>query len=371
MAMSEEQFKALNPEDRKKVLGEMRLEKEFKSLPSEDRKQINTLLKASKEEKMSETEAVARGGAQGLAFGFADEIAAGLTAAGQKFLGNEDFQPAFDKALKAQRDRDKLAQAKFPKLFATGEVSGAVATSLIPIVGVAGKSAQAAKGLATATKALTKSREGLRLSKKFATGIPAAKESVISAIKGVRQAKEVVSKSPALGKGLARGAAGAGKATVGGAVTGLGKSEDKRLEDATKGALIGGIAGIGASALGPIVRGLAKTTIKSPAIASAIASGGKSEALKVVFNKVKKGISTNEAVKLRIDSISKALKSPKNKITKAGEKFLDTLGEAFEKQGGAGLVTTHVSLLKDPGYVEFLDKIEKQRGLTVPKKKEN
>ncbi|MHC4607715.1 MAG: hypothetical protein ACYTAF_12440 [Planctomycetota bacterium] len=372
MAMTEEQFRALNPEDRKKVLGQMRLEKEFKALPSDDRKQINTLLKANKDEKMSEAEAIARGGAQGFTFGFADELAAGLSAAGQKFLGNSDFQPAFDKALKEQRDRDKLANAKFPKLFTASEVGGAVGVSFVPVVGVAGKSAQAAKGLATATKGLTKAKRSAEQVKKafeLKRINLAQPKSVIEAIKGVEKAKAVQAAAPIVGKGIARGATGVGKAAIGGAATGIGKAEDKTIESAKEGALIGGVTGLGASVLGPVLRGLAKTTIKSPAITSAIASGGKSEALKVVFNKLKKDVSTNQAVKMRIDGINKALKAPKSKLTKAGEKFLDTLGEAFEKQGGAGLVTTHLSLLKDPSYSEFLDSVEKQRGLTVPKEK--
>lgn len=353
MAMTEEEFRALSPEGRQKALGQLRLEKEFKQLPPADRQQINTLLKAGKDDKMTEAEAATRGAAQGFAFGFADEIVAGLSAAGQKFLGNEDFQPAFEKALKSQRDRDKLAEAKFPKIFGSAEIGGAVGSALIPIGGQLGI---AAKGL----KAVKPTKGFFELTKGGITPLTKqVQRSVIGKLLGITPEQ--------VGKGFVRGVTGVGKAATGGAVTAVGKAEEKTLEEAKKGAIIGGVTGLGVGLAGPIARGVAKTAIKSPRTVGAIVSGGKSEVVRGVLDKVKKGLSAEEAVAQRVDALAKLFETPASKLERGASKFIDILGEVFEKQGGAGLVTTHLSLLEDPGYSEFLDKVEKQRGL-LPKK---
>jgi hypothetical protein len=354
MPVTEKEFVEMNPAQRKRVLGQLRLEADFKALPSEDRKNINTILKVQKDEPMTKIEATARGAAQGLAFGFADEIAAGLSAAGQAFLSKKEFKPAFEKALLGQRERDKLAEAKFPELFATGEVGGAVAGLAIPIGGQLGVGAKALKMVKPTKNFFDMTRGGISA----LTKVPG--KSVIGKILGIAPEQ--------IGKGIGRGVTGIGKASAGGAVTALGKAQEKTLEEAKKGAIIGGVTGLAAGVAGPIARGIGKTAIKSPRLVGAVLSGGKSEIVKGVLNKVKKGLSSQEAVAQRLDALAKLIESPASKLETGAVKFLDILGEAFEKQGGAGIVTAHISMLDDPGYSDFLDKVEKQKGLTVPKK---
>lgn len=311
MTMSEEEFKKLSFEEREKVLAGLRMEKDFKNLPNKDRENILTLLKAEKDP-MTQTEASIRGLAQGVGFGFPDEIVAGLSAAGQSFIQGKEFAPLYEKALEKQRSRDKLAAEKFPKSFMGSEVAGAVGISLVPVVGQTGRIGQ-------------------------------------------------------LGA-VAKGALGAGKAAAGGALTALGKAEDKTLEEAKKGALIGGVTGAAASTLGPVARFMAKGALKSPRTVSAVISGGKSEVVRAALDKIKKGLPAQEAVAQRVDALAKILETPASKLEKGAVKFVDALGNAFEKEGAAGLVTAHAMLMERPEYTEFLDRIEKTKGLTAPKK---
>lgn len=348
MPLTEEQFMKLGPEQRKKALEEMRLEDEFKALPSQDRKAINNLVKANKDEPLSQTEAAARGAAQGLAFGFADEIMAGLSAAGKSFIGKEEFQPTFEKALAEQRARDKLAAERFPKTFTGAEVAGAVGISLIPAVGVAGRGAKAAT-------ALGKASEGLRLATKFGSGVAEAQ-------KGLKAAQVAAQAAPRFGAGIGRGVAGVAKAGAGGALTGLGKAEEKDLESALVGGTIGAGTGLAAAVAGPVARGLGKAAIKGRRVGAAILSGGKSEVARKALETIRKGLPADQAVATRLDALAQILEKPAGKIEQSALGFIDLLGEAFEKQGGAGLVATHVALLEDPQYQEFLDRIEKVRG---------
>lgn len=353
MPLTKEEFRKLSPEQREAELGKMRLQAEFKGLDPTDREKILTLMKVE-QDPMTEAEATARGAAQGFAFGFADEVVAGLSAAGQALIGKEEFKPAFEKALVAQRERDKLAEAKFPNLFAGGEVTGAVGSALVPIGGQLGLGARALKAVKPTKGFFDLTKGGVSALSRV------QKPSLISKLLGIKPEQ--------IGKGVARGLTGVGKATVGGAATGLGKAEEKTLEAAKEGAVIGGVTGLGVGLAGPVARGVAKAAIKSPRLIGAVVSGGKSEVVRGVLSKIKKGLPANEAVAQRLDALAKLFETPASKLEKGASKFVDILGEAFEKQGGAGLVTTHVSLLDDPGYSEFLDKVERQKGLSAPKK---
>lgn len=320
MPLSQEEFIALPTEERAKVLKQIKLEKDFKALPSEDRAKVLGLLKAKKESEMTQTEAGARGLMQGASYGFADEAIAGLTSLGKKFVQKvasfdeerskvvpeQPLAQIYSDELRSLRSRDALAEEKFPKTFGTGEVVGAVGTTLIPIAGQAGK-------------AFT------------------------------------------FGQQAVRGATGAAKAALGSGLTAVGKSEDKSIEDFKTGATIGGTVGGAASLAGPLGRGLAKMAVKSPGTVSAIATGGKSAAMGMVFSKLKNFVSKDDAIGQKLDSIAKAVEVPRTKLTKAAVGFIDTLGEAFEKQGAAGLVSTHAVLLKDPKYIKFLDEVETKK----------
>lgn len=330
MPISEQEFSQMSAGERQAVLGKMRLEKEYAKLPSEDRTKINQLLKAQKEEPISQGEAAVRGAAQGLTFGFADEIVAGLSAAGQSFLGKEEFKPALEKALVEQRSRDKLAVEKFPKTFQGAEVAGTVATTLIPISGQVAIGARAAKSGSVIGKAL-----GLTTGE--------------------------------IGRGAVRGVVGAAKGAIGGALTELGKAEDKSNVDLGRGAIIAGTTGAVANVAGPIARGLSNAAIKSPRIASAVFSGGKSEVLRKVVD-VAKNIPTNEATAQRIEALKSLISTPVEKLGQGASNVLRGLSEVFEKQGGAGLVSAHVSLLDNPEYQQILDEVEKQQGLKAPRK---
>lgn len=355
MAMTEQEFLKLSPKKQEETLGALRLEKDFEALPTEDQVKINSLLKADKAAPMDELEAGARGAAQGLTFGFADEIAAGLTAAGTSFIGKEEFRPEFEKALERQRGRDKLAQEKFPKLFTGTEIAGAVGTALIPMGAQLGIGARASRLVKPAKGFFDLTRGGITALSRI------RRDSAIAKALGITSAE--------LGKGVARGVTGVAKATLGGAALGLGKAEDKTKEAALEGALIGGVFGAGAAILGPAARAVGKLTIRSPEIVQAIATGGKSAAIRTVLQKVKGKLPAKEIAKGKIDALLKASSAPEGRLASGAEKFLDILGEALEKQGGSGLVAAHLSLLESPEYTDFLDKVEKQKGLTAPKGK--
>lgn len=130
----------------------------------------------------SGAESFTRGVGQGLTLNFQDEISAGIEAGiidpiASAFTGESAFRPGssfsekYSKALEGQRAEIEEAKASNPKLFLTGEISGMVATTLIPAGGVAKAASAAGKG-AKALSAGTK----LGTSARFGRGVQSAAE---------------------------------------------------------------------------------------------------------------------------------------------------------------------------------------------------
>ncbi len=373
MPITKEDFIKLSPSEREKELGKMRVRKEFQTLHPEDRQIINDLLKAKKEEPMSQTEAAIRGAAQGLTFGFADELAANLTAAGKSFISGKDFKPLLEEAITAQRARDRLAESEFPKTFVGSEVGGAVATTLVPFgagltIARVGKLAQAGKAVK-----LGKLQETIALGKKFSVKTP---EAIAEAAKIAKETPSVLSKivgktfgitKEQIGKGTVRGLLGITKGAAGGAAITLGKAEEKTLEKALEGATIGGAVSTAANIVFPLARkaitfvgekpGQVVRAVTPFSVNAELAATGVQKARDAI---VDSGAKITQG--MRLEKIAGALKA-------GGTIFGNVLVESFAKQGGAGLAAAHLMLLQNPAYGEFLDRIESTRtGLKVPKK---
>lgn len=88
------------------------------------------------EEVVPQWEAGVRGAGQGLSFGFSDEIQAAV-----KRLAGGDY----DKLLDEVRSRENTARAVHPLTYTGAELTGSLATSAIPVIGVAGKGASLAR----------------------------------------------------------------------------------------------------------------------------------------------------------------------------------------------------------------------------------
>ena len=163
-----------------------------------------------KEPETTQLGAIARGTAQGLSFGFADEI----TAAAESAFGRD-----YEEALKETRDIYKLAEKERPGAYRTAEIGSGLASVFIPGIGAVtgGKAALAGGKL---LKSLIQAKRGAEL-----TG------------KGARAAE-------AVGTGIAGGAfgsIGASEADVLSKQT-LG-SVGQLAADVGTGAVVGGLAG--------------------------------------------------------------------------------------------------------------------------------
>lgn len=80
-------------------------------------------------------QATVAGAKQGITFGFADEIAAGVKAAWQRFASGKDFGETYEKELKKERDELKRYEEKYPLQFIGAELAS---SALIPIPGTLG-----------------------------------------------------------------------------------------------------------------------------------------------------------------------------------------------------------------------------------------
>ncbi len=98
------------------------------SLPSFDSLQPDDQMQAAPD--VSKTESALRGGAQGLSFGFADE----LTGALESMLGPKKYEQARDES---RQNYDRAEQAN-PKTYAAGEITGAVAPAIAATVASGG-----------------------------------------------------------------------------------------------------------------------------------------------------------------------------------------------------------------------------------------
>lgn len=103
-----------------------------KAKPGETREQTETRLYGSKMAGPSKSESFARGGLDALAWGFGDEIAAGIEAS----TGGRDYSTALDR----QRESANIAYSENPKSYISGQVAGAVVPSIATLGGSSGGS---------------------------------------------------------------------------------------------------------------------------------------------------------------------------------------------------------------------------------------
>jgi hypothetical protein len=104
----------------------------------------NDEIKREFESRPTEAESALRGAAQGVSFGFADELTAGAgalvdkaqAAMGQR--GDISFGDAYRTRRDVIRGRDDVAKVENPKAFTVGSVAGAVGTALTPAGAVLG-----------------------------------------------------------------------------------------------------------------------------------------------------------------------------------------------------------------------------------------
>lgn len=104
--------------------------------------------------------ALVRGAAQGITFGFGDEIYGGIKGLGSVLSGN-DFVSAYQKARDEQRAANQLSNEAHPNMYFAGELGGGIATSLGAgglargVVGIGSKILPRAVGATEATTAAT------------------------------------------------------------------------------------------------------------------------------------------------------------------------------------------------------------------------
>lgn len=312
--ISEQEFMKLPPAEQERLLGQMEQEQQFSALPPQDQEGVLKVMEATQQAQPGQLEAGARGAAQGLSLGFADEIIGGLSAAGKQFIETLQtgappermLQERIPEEIATQRTRDIASEAQFPKTFGAAELGGAVA------------------GAAVAPGA-------------------------------------------AIGRGagvVGRGLAGIAKSAGLSALTAAGKSESKLGSRELKGemeksALIGAGVQAAASALIPGGRVAGKIAVRAPGVAGAVATGGKTTALKAGLDVALKGMSPKEAITNRLSALKKVLDTPEGKIPRALEKSFDLLEQSLNTQGSAGLLAAHGRLLQDPTYRKFLEKESK------------
>lgn len=106
-------------------------------------------MEAAQADKPSELNSLARGAAQGVSFGFADELAGGVGAAIRKALGDQaSLMDIYEEERNDSRKAYKTAEETNPKSYMGGQVGGAVGTALIPGLGGANIAKLAAQGAA-------------------------------------------------------------------------------------------------------------------------------------------------------------------------------------------------------------------------------
>lgn len=120
----------------------------------------------------SRLESVVRGGIQGASAGFSDEIygAGGSIIEGAKKLSVSDVVKDYITSRDGERERNRVARESNPNTYDASGIAGAVATSLIPVVGGAKAAAAMVKGASYLPKAITASRLALPVAQGAATG---------------------------------------------------------------------------------------------------------------------------------------------------------------------------------------------------------
>jgi hypothetical protein len=280
---------------REEELELQRLEEEQSLLTSqldEVRKQITPVQPSPIEEPAdtSMLEAGARGAAQGLTFGTADEIAAGLEST--------FTDKPYEKALEESRAEYKAAEEEYPLTTLGGEVLGGVGQGLA-LTAAAGPAGAAAAGAG----ALGKLRRAAQIAKGV---IMPSKEA--GAVKNIAKL------------------AGSG-AAIGGA-TSIGKSEEEglnRLKDVPMGLASGGIIG---GAIGGVGAGLGKA---GQAISKAVDEGTMPYSIKMIRDAWRQGLEGQGFISMK----------DKSKIS---SEFFDAADEAVEKIKST---TEELGLLKE------------------------
>jgi len=348
--MTREEFSTLPVEERQEVLKQLEVKKQFIDLSAGDRQGVLSFLEANqKNQEVGQVEAGVRGAAQGVTFGFADELMAGLEAPAVAFLTDKTVAEAYDFGVKRKRARDVAAEAQHPGTFGTTEVLGSLATTAIPVAGALGKAGQAAKGVASAAGKVAKLGKAAKGSQKAVQ----AAEALASA--------EKVAKGARVGKGLTRGLGGIVKGTAGGAVTGAGKSEHdfgskEFIKEVSAQTVRSGGLQAALNTAGPLLRGAGKLVVKNSAGLARAGAIGTVGFIKTSIGEqsLKKAIKdVGEQAPGLGKAVEKSIKFVKGGV-ETSNKYANILIEAFENQGGAGIAKAHTDLLQDSKYREFL-----------------
>lgn len=146
---TKEEFATLNPEEQKQVLdagGEVDdkvrfTEEEFVTLSPEEQNEMNARPDVIVQKDISGVESAARGAAQGVSFGFADEVVGAVKAGGdvleEVMSGNTtnpfaDLSASYSKYKNEYRANDRAAEDLNPKSYIAGQVGGSVASTMLP-----------------------------------------------------------------------------------------------------------------------------------------------------------------------------------------------------------------------------------------------
>jgi hypothetical protein len=100
----------------------------------------------------SEWASAGRGLGQGLSFGLSDELTGGVMGAWDAMTGDAKFSEAYAKHRDEARAANKIAELANPKSYMAGDIAGGVATSLIPVAGLAGRAGMLGKAGASMAK---------------------------------------------------------------------------------------------------------------------------------------------------------------------------------------------------------------------------
>lgn len=278
-----------------------------------------------KEPETSRLGATALGAAQGLTFGFADEIEAGL----KTVFGDEKYEDLVTKA----REKYKKAQEERPLEYTGAEVAAGVGSAFIPVVGQLGGAGMALRAGRAAKQAYA-AKKGIDVASKSARAIEAAAAG-------------------AVGGGI--GAVGTSEADVLAKQTP--EAAAKLAADIGTGAAIGGAFGAGAqkvleSETAKKIAGRVKESWvgkKTGEIADAFLSGGKEnvEQGKLFIGNPEKVKEVEQAFKVGgFEKVEKARKTAKDLLRERGDQSREIKKASNEFQQTKGKLEQEISDLK-------------------------
>jgi hypothetical protein len=310
---------------------------------------IQVLNSVAEQPDVGPIEAGARGFGQGLTFGFSDEMIAGASAAVKKLFSDKDFSELYGLEVGRQRARDVSAEAQQPGAFVGGEIAGALGTLAIPAGQVIRGAGAAGRGIKAAAGAVEKASKFLG---------PGKQAVAAQKLEKVTQAAKAL---PQVGKGFSRGLAGVTKGAGAGGVTAAGKSEaefgtPEFSQDVVETTIGSGGLQAAINLAGPALRGTGKLVVKNaPKVARAGVIASKGFVAASLGEKALKNMAST--VQAKAPELAAKIGRIADKAKRGGEAtgdFINILAEAFEKQGGAGLISAHNTFLQDPRYREFL-----------------